>query len=211
MTLTDQPGIQSAGLVQEAWAHDRAILAAKAQTEGGFLLMGEHLAWMVDNEGWKYLGHESFEAYLASPDLSLQRTQAFKCMSVWRDSQLWDIPDDVRDELWIIGIEKLDLARRAIKAGGDPEEWLRRAKALGVSDLEEEVKGAGGSSAQQDDSQSDRETEDQLSTLLEEAVIQSVEFSRYVGLTLHVLADESPKVIRVYGRRGTAVEVRDEA
>lgn len=195
----------------EAHLHHESLKNAREHTEGGFLWMGRELAWIADHHAWEMLGYETFGEYLGSPEVRLSQTQAYKLIGIWRDTEGWALPDPLREDLVKVGVEKLALVCRAVRAGGNPEEWIGKLRDLSVSDAEDEVREVTGGTVttHEDQEAADHAKEQELSTLLSEATIQSLSFGKFLGLTLHLLTDGGPRVVRIFGRRGTTVELRE--
>jgi hypothetical protein len=56
----------------------------KGEIARNFLTLGRLLKENVDNDYWKILGHDSFEAYVATPDMALSRSYAYQCVKLFK-------------------------------------------------------------------------------------------------------------------------------
>jgi len=120
----------------------RLLILQKEVAGRAFLRMGVALKTIRDEELYRELDCETFDAFLADPKLSFGRAWAYRLISVAEMFTLKLGMTSERDEerLAAIGAEKLSLVTRRIKAGDDPETWLHEAEALGYSDLLERVR-----------------------------------------------------------------------
>ena len=101
--------------------------------ELALLLIANH-----DNRYYRVLGYDTWEEFLAIPEISMSRSFAYKIMQVYR---IWVEKYNVsQDKLTDIDSEKLFLAgTQATKE--DYEEWLEKAKVLSRSDIRGLIKG----------------------------------------------------------------------
>ena len=121
-------------------AHKRhqRILNIAQQMNQGAIVLGKELYEMKENEEYEALGYETFESYLAMPELSFKRRTAYYLIEIYRTFVL---------ELGY-GIEKLGeaewskLALILPKIRMQPnahKEWFNKALALSKSDLALEI------------------------------------------------------------------------
>ena len=63
--------------------HQRILSVAQSMNQGAVIL-GKELYEMQTNEEYKALGYETFEAYLAMPELSFRRRTAYHLITIYK-------------------------------------------------------------------------------------------------------------------------------
>ncbi len=59
-------------------------VSLKGEIARNFVHLGRLLKESLDNAYWKLLGHDSFEAYVATPDIALSRSYAYQVVKLYR-------------------------------------------------------------------------------------------------------------------------------
>jgi len=83
----------------------------KKEIEGQFVKLGAYLSLVNENKLYKERGYDTFEAYIAQPELAMERRTVFAIMGVWRDFS----EDDKKfnqlhlESMIDIGYSKLDM------------------------------------------------------------------------------------------------------
>ena len=117
---------------KEAFQLHSSILECKERIEGNFFMMGDSLRQMRDTSHYMTLGYESFNAYLASPELSINRAQAYKLMNIAGQCKRLNLePSSLLD----IDKDKLALVLPSISSEEDPQIKIAAARSLSRSDL----------------------------------------------------------------------------
>ncbi len=112
------------------------ILNLKRNIETQFLQMGALLKRIRDERLYETLSYETFEEYIAQPELALNRSTVYKIIGVYEDFGMCNQLDiDIAE----IGYAKLDRIRQ-FKDQEDFEEWVYKAKTLSLSDLSLEIR-----------------------------------------------------------------------
>lgn len=122
----------------EAFANARAIMSSKKDIESSFLRLAYLLKLNRDLSYWKLLGHESFEEFLASPEISISRSLAYQL--IYQYELYIEKLNRPEEELIEIGTAKLAVISPVVLK--DPETWLEKARVLSKSDIKIEVAGA---------------------------------------------------------------------
>jgi N6-adenosine-specific RNA methylase IME4 len=120
----------------DAWNRHQRIVTLRNVAEKTFLALGEELYKFYYSEDYTKLGYETFESYLADPDVDISRGTATKLIEVYRNYNLK--LNIFAAKLLPIGTEKLYLLSKHIDET-NVEEWLNKAAALSRSDLKEEI------------------------------------------------------------------------
>lgn len=114
--------------------HERAVKAKRAQDS-----LWPHVASAVvdmrESEGWQVLDIESFEAWLAQPEIALGQAQARKMaatFTAFRDAGFTDM-----EQLGSVNYPKLAVTARQVRRGKvDPERAIADAQAMPKPELE---------------------------------------------------------------------------
>lgn len=116
-----------------------AIMDLKASIELRFWQLGQALKEMRDSELYKVLGAETFNEYLGFPELSLQRSQAYKFISICEQAERLQLAPER-----LALIDKDKLATALPKATPETiEDVLADCETLSRSDLQEQYKSPG--------------------------------------------------------------------
>jgi hypothetical protein len=124
-------------------AHENFIktVEAKGNIATGFLTLGGLLKENLDNGLWKILGHDSFEAYVATPEIALSRSYSYQVVNLYR-VYVEKLGLDM-ETLRGIGPSRLIKLLPLASDGKIDQELLDKAGELSISDLDLEVRGAG--------------------------------------------------------------------
>lgn len=121
-----------------AFENCQNIISLKSNIGKDFLKLAFLLIANHDNKYYEVLGYNTWEEFLAIPEISMSRSFAYKLMQV---NHIWIEKYNVSQEnLICIETEKLYLAgTQATK--DNYEEWLEKAKTLSRSDIRGLIKG----------------------------------------------------------------------
>jgi len=121
-----------------AFENTQKIITLKSNIGNDLLKLASLLISNHDNQYYQILGYDTWEEFLAIPEISMSRSFAYKIMQVYR---IWVEKFDVSQEnLTTIDNEKLFLA--STQATKDNyKEWLERARTLSRSDIRGLIKG----------------------------------------------------------------------
>ena len=99
--------------------------------------LGEELYWFEEKKQYKEIGHETFNAYLADPDVDISRIAAFKLKGIFQTyiSELKVYPDILLQAGWT----KLDVIRPFVNKD-NVNEWISNAVTLSRGDLKIKIK-----------------------------------------------------------------------
>ena len=115
------------------------ILSLRNEIEMNFIKLGGYLKLVNDNALYKEKGCQTFNEYIAMPELSFQRSTAYAIMGVYEDY----IESGFSESSEIEGISyyKLDRIRQfKDKPKEEFKEWVSKARELSLSDLNAEIK-----------------------------------------------------------------------
>ncbi len=123
--------------------HDK-IIELKKSIETSFIKMGAFLKVIKDDKLFREKGCETFEEYLAIPELSLNRSTVYAIINVFEvffeKSNQSDKLELINDfDLAEIGYSKLSRISQ-FKDDPDFDEWIAKAKTLSLSDLGAEIR-----------------------------------------------------------------------
>jgi hypothetical protein len=119
---------------------DRDVrLACKVIRKAWIYLAGD-LYEVKENQHWELLGCDSFEAWLADPEIDLHPRHAYRMVQVWRELVVdRGVPPEA---LETVEVTKASVVLPAIRAGkATAEDALADAAALSRSDLQERYSG----------------------------------------------------------------------
>lgn len=128
-------------IIEEVTNIHEKIIFLKKEIEGQFVKLGAYLSLVNENKLYKERGYDTFEAYIAQPELAMERRTVFAIMGVWRDF----FQDDKKcnqlhlESMIEIGYSKLDRIRQ-FKGRDDFDEWIEKARTLSLSDLNAEIR-----------------------------------------------------------------------
>lgn len=112
------------------------IINLKRQFGSWWLELGKKLRENRDKKYYKILGYKTFEAYLATPEIDIDRKWAFAFIRVY-DRFVVDLKV-APAPLIEAGYSKLDKIRKQVNEE-NIDEWLEKAKVLSRSDLDAEL------------------------------------------------------------------------
>ena len=124
-----------------AWERHCRIVTLRNQAERTFLELGEELYWFEKERQYETLGHDSFNAYLADPEVDISRAMAYRLKGVYEKYilELSVDKDGIAARLLPVGADKLDAIRPYVDED-NVDEWLDKAATLSRSDLRQEIK-----------------------------------------------------------------------
>ena len=125
---------------EKAFKLHQQLIQLGHSVQKAFILIGKNLYEIQDNDLFKFLGdggYETFNSYLASPELEISRRQAFYLIKVYR----------IYCKQFGLRVEQMEGAKlSALKAtlpvvtDKNYEEWLEKTKVLSLSDVKAEVR-----------------------------------------------------------------------
>jgi len=116
----------------EAQINHQAIIELKEMLTEGFLLLAEKLYFCQQKELYKELGYETFEEYIAIPELGFKRAWVYELLRIYRVYiEKYNIDKDILKK---IGVTKLALLTSVVD-DNNYDDWLSKANTLSVSDL----------------------------------------------------------------------------
>jgi hypothetical protein len=122
--------------------HQRIIFLKKG-IEKQFLKLGAYLSLVNDNKLYQEKGYDTFESYIAMPELSMERRTVYAIMGVYKDFKELDDCNQSHIEIEDIGYAKLDRIRQFRKEENFTE-WVEKARTLSLSDPNTEIREAKG-------------------------------------------------------------------
>lgn len=122
-----------------AWRVHSQVIEARERVERSFLDLARLLRQVRDEKLFRALGYESFEAWLADPEISLSRTVAYRLITALDAVDRYQIPEPLAVE---IGVSRLELAAPMLRDVPAPEREivLHEAKELSYRDLAARVR-----------------------------------------------------------------------
>lgn len=124
------------------------IVDLRAQIERSFMVLARYL-WLVREQRlWRPLGYQSFDAYLASPDVALSRATVYRYLQV-ADGVMrlqergFVLPDT---DVEAMGMERARAVLPSLEEAmqqGDVDAWVANAKALSAADLRRLTRSSG--------------------------------------------------------------------
>lgn len=124
---------------QAAFEIHQKVIETKQDIEYNFIKLGSLLKEIRDKKIYEELNYDTFEAYIAQPELSLHRSTVFMLIGVYED--FYEKSNQL--DLVNIGLAKLDRIRQ-FKDREDFGEWIKRAEVLSLSDLNAVIREAKG-------------------------------------------------------------------
>ena len=136
LTKTEEVEVPVADIAHENFTR---TIDAKCEIAKNFLTLGKLLKECLDEGYWKLLGSESFEAYVAQPEIALSRSYAYQVVKLYEVYvQKLGLATET---LQAIGPHRLIRLLPAAEDGRFDEEMLGKAASLSLSDLETEYRG----------------------------------------------------------------------
>jgi hypothetical protein len=128
---------------KRAQAIHESLIALKAEIEAKFLQLGKVLHLIDRAKIYKYLGYETFSAYIAQPELAMSRATAYRCMGAYETFVEKGILSDT--EVTAIGITKVSMISRFwdddVKMTDDErQDWIAAARTNSVGDLKKLIR-----------------------------------------------------------------------
>jgi len=122
--------------MESAYERHRRIVELRDTLERNALELGEALYWFERERGYRVLGYDSFNAYLADPDVNIGRSTAFKFKRVYQ-LFIYQLECPAAG-LLEAGADKLEVIAPHVDES-NVDEWVATAAALSRSDLRKEV------------------------------------------------------------------------
>ena len=123
-------------IADAAFENDQLIKRLASHLTLGFLEFGRLLKDNRDKNYYEALGYETFEEYIANPELSLSRTTIYRFIRVFEVYvEKLKLP---KKELALVGCSKLDLIKERVNKS-NWKKWAAKAQALSYTDLSMEV------------------------------------------------------------------------
>lgn len=122
--------------VDDAWQRHRLIIDLRHRAEATFLDLGEQLYWFEEDKQYKDLGYETFNDYIANPEVNIERRVAFMLKGIYKTYIL-----DLKVQpvaLLPAGYAKLDKVRPYVTQD-NVNDWIAKATSLSRSDLRIEL------------------------------------------------------------------------
>jgi len=115
----------------------KRVVQLTRDIQANFILLGLELLKIQDEQLYLAYG-KSMNSFLASPEISIPASTAYRCMEIASKFILeYKIP---QDELVQVGIKKLTLINPIAKEKKQAQHWIEKAKVLSSSDLQKEIK-----------------------------------------------------------------------
>ena len=139
---------ETAVIEQSAIAHKNYedLLTAKMGELANTFVIAKLLYENHEGGFWKVLGHDSFESFLAQPELKIKQSKAYNLIGIYKlYCQELCVPADrllkagTSNLVRLMRKDAIDLVR------GDKEEWISKAESLSKSDFADEIAEAVGS------------------------------------------------------------------
>jgi hypothetical protein len=123
--------------VDSAFIRGEKIKSLKHDAERTFLELGQELYEFVQCRDFKALGMDTFEEWIAQPDVNISRTLAYRLMGIYETFVLqYEVP---LAGLLEAGTTKLDKIRPQVVDKMSALKWVNTASALSKSDLDLEL------------------------------------------------------------------------
>jgi len=119
-------------IAQEAHTNYENIISVKNRIGKDLLVLGKLLKVNHDNKYYRTLNYDTWESFLAMPELSMSRFWAFKLIKVY---EVWVDKYNVEPAKLDIDLEKLWLVSTMGVNEDNYEEMLEKARTLSRSDL----------------------------------------------------------------------------
>lgn len=121
---------------EQAFTIDGEIKELKKNLNGGFLLLAQKLKHVKDNEVFLTLGFDTFEEYIAQPELSFNRSSVYEFIAIYEKFvlELGVQPAGLVLTDW----SKLQVIRPYVNID-NVDEYIAKAASLSRSDLRKEI------------------------------------------------------------------------
>lgn len=130
---------REAEAAQRAFALETTIRGVWADTHEGMWRVAEALYEFHELEGWRFLGADTLNEWLAQPELAMSRRQFFLLSKMWRDlAVVRKVPTSALKQL---PPSKVAEVLPAINRGADLKKALADVKSMGARDLRREYRG----------------------------------------------------------------------
>lgn len=121
----------------QAFELQASVVEQVANQRSSWVPLAGRLATFHAGKGWKSLGIESFNEWLAQPEISLSRGEVYSMMAAWRE--LVEARDVLPETLAGLDISKVAVVLPSVKRGEvDVDVALADCAALSRSDLRAE-------------------------------------------------------------------------
>lgn len=139
------PAGPSAAQAGVAFAAEERIRTHVRAMRGLWVRLAEDLHKFQELEMWRDLGHTTFEQWLASPDIELERRWVYELIGMWRELVIKRHVDPA--SLEPVQVSKVREVLPAIRRGFvDIDDALADCETLGRDDLRAKYAGAGSQS-----------------------------------------------------------------
>lgn len=125
---------------QLAWENKEELVFHRKEVQYNFLHLARLLKLNRDKSYYKLLGYDSFEEFLADPELAFRKSTAY--MLIGHFELYVEKLHRQNEELADVGSRRLTIIRPVVEL--DPDTWMANAKAMSKSDLSNEVRQAQG-------------------------------------------------------------------
>lgn len=120
----------------------RELRKFKYMMNHSFVQAGRVLCELKKDKLYKYMGYKSMTEFLADPEYGMAKATAYLYMALY---EFYVVKHSLQDDqLMDIDIVRLRAMLPVIRAGGDLDEWLIKARVLGKGDFFSEVNEASG-------------------------------------------------------------------
>jgi hypothetical protein len=127
----------------EAHQQHQAIVYTIGRIRSTWATLAEQLHAFMAAEAWRDLGHPSLEAWLAQPEISIERRHAYLLRQAWEELVIQKHVDPA--ELRKVDVSKVQAVLPAVRRGDIPVgEALADCEALSRDDLRERYSGSRG-------------------------------------------------------------------
>lgn len=128
-----------------AWSVHRNVVTLRTEFEQKGFELGQALARIQRERLYELLGHDTFESYLADPEVSVSRRHAYRLITVARAY----VPS-MAHEVAAMGVAKAEMVAPLVRDAADEFEaqgWIDQAIHQSTSDLRQTVREARGEAA----------------------------------------------------------------
>jgi len=116
------------------------VIQLKKDILNNFYKLGAYLKEIRDEKIYVDLGYDTFESYIATPELSFKRSMVYSLIGVYETYFEKSNQSDI-NKFKEIDMTKLDRIRQfKDKPKEEFQEWIEKARELSLSDLNAEIK-----------------------------------------------------------------------